>query len=184
MEKQITELLSSYKEAAIFISICINILIAILGVVPTVFITSANIAVFGFWEGALLSFIGESIGAAAAFWLYRKGFKKISQKELSRFKKGRELMEVRGRNAFYLILAFRLLPFIPSGVVTFFAAIGSVSISIFVLASSLGKVPAMFIEAYSVYQVTNLTWQGKVILFLAAIYILMLVFRKRKSANH
>jgi uncharacterized membrane protein YdjX (TVP38/TMEM64 family) len=184
MEEQIIDLLLLYKEAAIFISIFINILIAILGVMPTVFVTAANIAVFGFWEGTLLSFIGEALGAVVAFWLYRKGLKKISEVKLSKYKKGKELMEVRGKEAFYLILALRFLPFIPSGIVTFFAAIGSVSISIFALASSLGKVPAMLIEAYSVYQVTNWTWQGKMILFLAAIYFLILVFRKRKSANH
>jgi uncharacterized membrane protein YdjX (TVP38/TMEM64 family) len=184
MEEKIIELLLTYKEAAIFISIILNVLIAILGVVPTLFITAANIAVFGFWQGTLLSFIGEVLGAVAAFWLYRKGLKKFSEAKLSKYKKGKGLMEVRGKEAFYLILALRLLPFMPSGVVTFFAAIGSVSISIFALASSLGKVPAMLIEAYSVYQVTNWTWQGKAILFLAAIYFLILVLKKGKSVNH
>jgi uncharacterized membrane protein YdjX (TVP38/TMEM64 family) len=58
--------------------------------------------------------------------------------------------------------------------------VGKISLLPFVIASSLGKIPALFIEAYSVYQVTEFGWQGKVILGLTAIIILYLVFRKKQ----
>ena len=76
MQNHFFELLQQYPQLAIIISIGISLLIAIIGVVPSFFITSANILFFGFWNGTLISFIGESIGAAIAFILYRKGFKK------------------------------------------------------------------------------------------------------------
>ncbi|WP_425262708.1 hypothetical protein [Paenibacillus thermotolerans] len=74
----------------------------------------------------------------------------------------------------------RLLPFIPSGFVTFASSIGKVSSGVFLLASTIGKAPALLMEAYSVYQVTKFGWQGKLILLLAASYFIFLAWRKTK----
>jgi uncharacterized membrane protein YdjX (TVP38/TMEM64 family) len=180
MENQVIQLFSEYPQFALIISVFINIFVAVLGVVPSVFITGANIIFFGFWTGTFISFLGEVIGALVAFYLYRRGFKKLSQKHLEKFPKLKRLIDVKGKEAFTLILSLRLFPFIPSGLITFAASIGKVSIGIFFTASSLGKVPALLIEAYSVYQVTQFGWQGKVILLVTACYLIFLVWRKRK----
>ena len=166
---------------AILISLGISILVAILGLVPSVFITAANIIFFGFWPGTFISFAGEALGAFIAFILYRKGFKKTAHHQLERFPRLMKLVDARGRQAFLLILALRLIPFVPSGLVTFAAAIGQVSILTFLVASSLGKVPALLIEAYSVYQVTEWGWQGKVVLAITAVVIILLVIKKKGS---
>lgn len=158
----------------------LNIVIAVLGVVPSVFVTGANLLFFGFFWGTILSFLGESIGAIVAFILYRKGLKKFSQKHLDKYPKLKRLLEAEGKEAFYLILSLRLLPFIPSGLITLTGAIGKVSLLTFAFASSLGKIPALLIEAYSVYQVTKFEWQGKVLLASAAGYFLYLVWKKKR----
>ncbi|NNU91543.1 hypothetical protein ETB99_13830, partial [Anoxybacillus sp. CHMUD] len=69
MEQQIIALFRTYEPFAFFISIAINIVISILGVVPSVFLTAANLAVFGFWKGTFLSFVGEAVGAIVSFVL-------------------------------------------------------------------------------------------------------------------
>lgn len=183
MKEQIITLFSQYPQLAVVISLAISVLIAVLGVLPSVFITAANILFFGFWPGMLLSFLGEALGAVVSFFLYRKGFKKVSQQSLHKHPKINRLVAAEGKEAFMLIFSLRLLPFVPSGLVTFAAAIGNVTAWIFVAASSLGKAPALFMEAYSVYQVTQFGWQGKVILALAAVAILYFVLRKRKSKS-
>ena len=180
VEQTILDLFAQHPQLAIVLSLAVSILIAILGVVPSFFVTAANIAFFGFWNGTLVSFMGEAIGAAVSFILYRKGFKKRSRPQLDRHPKVRRLIDAEGRDAFGLILALRLIPFVPSGLVTFVAAIGKVSLATFVLASSLGKAPALLMEAYSVYQVTRFGWQGKLILLVAAIFILYQLLRKKK----
>ena len=45
------------------------------GVIPSVFLTGANLIVSGFWPGTFISFVGEVLGAIVSFLLYRKGFK-------------------------------------------------------------------------------------------------------------
>lgn len=185
MKEQIITLLDTYENVAYLISIAINIMISILGLVPSVFLTAANLAVFGFWKGTFLSFAGEAIGAIISFLLYRKGFKKFSESKLFSHPKVRRLLEAKGLEAFFLVLSLRLLPFVPSGVVTFVAAVGKTSLLVFIIASSLGKIPALLLEAYSVYQLMNWTRQGKVILTFLSVCLFLFTWKKinRKKAQ-
>ena len=178
MQDQILQFLQQHPHIAVLSSLLISITIAIMGIVPSVFITGANILFFGFWYGTFISFLGETIGAIIAFLLYRKGFKTKTQKGLQKFPKLKPLIEAKGGQAFSLILSLRLLPFVPSGLVTFAAAIGKVSLSIFLIASSLGKIPALLIEAWSVHQVTQFSWQGKLILALISCILIYFVTKK------
>ncbi|MET3729661.1 putative membrane protein YdjX (TVP38/TMEM64 family) [Fictibacillus halophilus] len=181
MSETVIQFFQEYSEWAIMISLGLNILIGILGVVPSVFITAANMMFFGFWYGTILSFIGEALGAVVAFLLYRKGFKEFSREKLKGYPRVVRLLDASGKEAFILILSLRLLPFVPSGFVTFASAIGAVSAWTFVVASSLGKIPALVIEAYSVYSVTEWNTEGKIILGVAALVGIYIFVTKRRN---
>jgi len=181
VQESLLQFFQQHPQWAIAISLFISILIAVLGVVPSVFITGANILFFGFWPGILLSFLGEAIGAAVAFVLYRKGFKKGVQQKLHTFPKAAQLIEAEGSQAFGLILSLRLLPFVPSGLVTFAAAIGQVNALLFITASSLGKIPALLIEGYAGYKATQAPWPIKFLLASAAVLIFIIVLRKKRK---
>ncbi len=178
MVNSLLQLFKEYRELALVISICTSIIIAVLGIVPSVFITAANILFFGFWNGTLISFLGEAIGAGVTFILYRKGFKKRVEKGLDQYPKLKRLINAEHTEAFYLVFSLRLMPFVPSGLITFAAAVGKVNFLNFITASSLGKIPALLIEAYSVYAVTQFSWQGKLILAMAAMALAYLVIKK------
>lgn len=180
MINSLLQLFKEYPDLAILISICISILIALLGVIPSVFVTAANILFFGFWNGTLISFLGEAIGAGIAFVLYRRGFKKLVAKGLDKYPRVKKIINAEDKEAFYLIFSLRLIPFVPSGLITFAASIGRVSFLTFLISSSLGKLPALLIEAYSVYEVTRFGWQGKLILLIIALAILYRVIKKKK----
>ena len=66
---------------------------------------------------------------------------------------------------------------------TFAAAIGTVRALVFVAASSLGKLPALLLEAYAVYEVTAFGWQGKLLLAIAGIALLIWVWQKLAGAR-
>lgn len=183
MKEFFVVLLNEYEEYALIISLLTNIIISILGVIPSVFITASNVTVFGFWDGMIISFLGETIGAMFSFWLYRKGFKKMVNRKFNGGKNIQLLLQANGKHAFFLILFLRLLPFIPSGLVTFFSAMGSVSFVIFTISSSLGKIPSVVLEAYSVYQITNWTLEGKLILIVASIFSIYLVIKRMKKVS-
>lgn len=163
------------------ISICISILIAVLGLIPSVFITAANILFFGFINGTLISFIGESLGAAIAFILYRKGFRRVATTHLQKYPALHRLINAENKEAFYLVFSLRLVPFVPSGIITFAGSVGKISFVVFLLASSLGKLPALLMEAWSVNEIAKFTWLGKLILLLVAVGLLFLLLRKTRK---
>lgn len=180
MQENLLHLFKEYPPIAVIISICISILIAIIGILPSVFITAANLLFFGFWEGTLISFLGESIGAALSFLLYRKGFKKMAANRLHEYPRVKQLVEADNKKAFSLVFSLRLIPFVPSGLITFAAAVGKVTFVVFLAASSLGKIPALFIEAVSVYEVSKFGWLGKIILVAVAFILLYWIVKKKK----
>jgi uncharacterized membrane protein YdjX (TVP38/TMEM64 family) len=181
--EQLVDIFQAHPQWAVAISLLLSIVIAIAGILPSVFITAANILFFGFWEGLFISFLGEAVGAVVSFILYRKGFKKIMTAPLHKYPRVERLIAAKGKDAFLLIMGLRLLPFVPSGLVTFAGAIGNVSLLTFATASSLGKIPALFIEAYSVYQVTQFGWQGKLILAIIAGVLIYWVATRKKTTR-
>jgi uncharacterized membrane protein YdjX (TVP38/TMEM64 family) len=177
----VLDLFSSNPILTVIISLSLNIVIAVLGIVPSVFLTGANIIFFGFWGGTFISFLGEVLGALISFWLYKKGLSKFKLTSLSRYKWVNKLRNAKGLNAFYLIVSLRLMPFIPSGIVTVAAALTNSSFLVFAAATIVGKVPALLLEAFSVYQITQFTWIGKILLVLAAIYMGYLLIKNTSS---
>jgi uncharacterized membrane protein YdjX (TVP38/TMEM64 family) len=69
VQESLLHLFKENPQTAVILSIFISIIIAVVGVIPSVFITAANILFFGFWEGTIISFLGEAIGAVVAFIL-------------------------------------------------------------------------------------------------------------------
>ncbi|MCM3387889.1 VTT domain-containing protein [Ureibacillus chungkukjangi] len=62
-----------------------------------------------------------------------------------------KIKKLEGINAFWMILFLRIMPFIPSGAVTLGAAFSKVSLSLFAVASTIGKVPSILMEATAIY---------------------------------
>jgi uncharacterized membrane protein YdjX (TVP38/TMEM64 family) len=181
METSLMQVFENSGLFAIFLSIIINIVISILGVVPSFFITAANISFFGFGNGLLISIMGEALGAILSFYLYRKGIRKVKTKVTINNKLLMKLEETDGFEAFILVMALRVFPFIPSGVVTLISAGSKVGILNFSIASTLGKIPALLIEAYSIQQILDWSWQGKVILGITSLLLLTFFFVKKKN---
>ncbi|MDM5282878.1 TVP38/TMEM64 family protein [Peribacillus frigoritolerans] len=176
----ISEALLSSGPFSIAVSLVFNILISVLGFIPSVFITAANISVFGFEKGLILSYIGEIAGAVVSFWLYRKGFQTFKPK----FMKNRwvkKLQKSQGFHAFWIILMLRLLPFIPSGAINLTAALSRTGMMIFFLATSIGKLPALLVEAYSVTQVLKASDDLRIVLILLILVISAVYYFNRNK---
>lgn len=165
-----------YPEWAFAISIAVSILVALAGVLPSVFVTAANIYFFGFALGTAISVAGEAVGAAVTFLAYRFWFRQGLQHRLQHFPKAQRLLTDKGGKAAWLVLALRLLPFVPSGLVTFAAAIGSMAFGWFLLASTVGKIPALLLEAMLVKGFLAAAWPAQVALSVVAVLLAALVW--------
>lgn len=160
----------------IFTSLIGNVLIAVAGVIPSAFLTAANISTLGFEGGLVVSILGEALGAIVSFWLYRKGFSRLRDRIQVKWRFVQKLLvrlyDSKGFEAIVIVLILRLIPFVPSGLVTLTSAMGKMNIVTFGIVSTIGKIPALYIEAYGVNQV--MAFDTRVQWILVLVFILML----------
>ncbi|MGM7634369.1 TVP38/TMEM64 family protein [Bacillus sp. Hm123] len=175
MDNEWIQWLPAHPLIAIVVSVSLNIVVAVVGVLPSAFITAVNIGVFGLTGGLIVSIIGEAAGAVVSFLLYRRGLQKWKIKLENKFLK--KLERTAGVEAVLLVLFLRVVPFVPSGAVTLSAAFSQMGLLSFSIASTIGKIPSLLIEAYSVQQVLRLTWQWQVGLLLV-IFICYIVYKR------
>lgn len=175
------KILETYSFLAIPISLLASTLIAIVGILPSFFVTAANIIFFGPIKGFMISLFGEVIGAYFSFYIYRKGFKrKVESINLEKYKLLKNITKSEGKKAAFLVGEGRLLPFIPSGFVTLAASISNISVGYFIIATAIGKVPSIALEALVSYDLININ-KNYLRLFLTVIIVVVIYFTVKKN---
>lgn len=158
----------------------LNLGIGAIGFMPSFFITAININSLGLILGSILTFIGEILGALIGFHLYRWGFSKIR----TGWQDHAILKAIQTSSPLYvftLIILFRILPFVPSGLVTAGASLTLISGGRFMVASSIGKIPAVIIEVAIVFGVLQKFPMNYLYGFMGLfIPILLLIHMKKK----
>lgn len=170
------DIFNQYPNISLFISLCISILIALFGILPSIFVTAANIIFFGPFLGFLISLLGETLGGYISFKLYRLGFKKFFSNKLNKYTLLNKITSASGYKCGFYIFEGRLLPFVPSGFVTFAASISNVNSLTFTIATALGKIPSIAIEAIVSYDLIHISenW-SRLLLVIIAIIIAIVV---------
>ncbi|MCM3609860.1 VTT domain-containing protein [Planococcus sp. MERTA32b] len=145
--------------------------------------TGLNISSFGITLGTTLSLSGEIFGAIAGFYLYRFGFKKMDPAWLkNRF--WTKIQESSPSQVFWTVILLRLIPFVPSGLVTAGASLTPISGPLFMAASTIGKIPAVFIEVAVVYGLIHTipaSYQYSLAGMILVILLLVWINNKRKD---
>lgn len=166
----------------IIASLSISILIAIAGIIPSILVTGANVIVFGPINGFIISWVGEVIGALVSFYLYRLGFKKRFERLGGKYTMLDRIVSAKGFEITVLLFQARLLPFIPSGFVTLAGAISNINILHFLVATALGKLPSIALEALVSFDVININTNWiRLAITSFALGSMFLLLRKRNS---
>lgn len=154
--ENLIHIFNEYIDWAIVISLTISILISLAGVLPSIFITCANIMFFGPKAGFAISLIGETLGGYITFKIYRLGLKSTSEKIKGKFALLDKLLISEGTKAGLIIFEGRLIPFMPSGFVTLAASLSKVNDYTFIIATLLGKIPSIALETLISYDLINI----------------------------
>lgn len=147
---------------AIPLNLLVNALLNLIGFIPSVFITTTNVLVWGPLWGGILSWLGEILGAVAAYILYRKGLRAIHINNPDRWNWLKSLHHQPHYRQWLLLTLARLIPWIPTGAVNLLAALASVPFLLFLSSTALGKIPSIALEAgtgYGVLQLGKFFWQ-------------------------
>jgi len=179
---QTAEWLKDKGSWAVIASLLLNVVISIFGVVPSVFLSGANAVVFGPIAGFAISLTGEVLGAGVSFWLYRYGIRKISIEKNDTWKWVQRLNKASRRGQIFMLIAARLAPFLPSGIITFASAATRIKFSIFIIGTIIGKTPSVAMETivgHSIFYLKNYSYRW--LLPLALIGFIYLLFRKKRD---
>lgn len=114
---------------------------------PAFLITFANAAIFGWWQGAILSWTSSMAGAALCFYIAKILGRDVVEKITSKF----ALESVDGffdKYGKHTIVICRLLPFVSFDYVSYAAGLTSMGFIPFFIATGIGQLPATIIYSY------------------------------------
>ncbi|MCC0635634.1 TVP38/TMEM64 family protein [Clostridioides sp. ES-S-0190-01] len=172
----IKEYILSFGVWAPIISFALMILQSIAAPLPAFLITFANAALFGWVNGAILSWISAMAGAAICFVIGRFLGRDVVVKLTSKF----ALESIDGffdKYGKHTILIARLLPFISFDLVSYAAGLTSMSFISFFIATGVGQLPATIVYSYVGGMLTGgakVMMTGLLILFALSVLIYML----------
>ena len=129
------------------ISFILMILQSVVAPLPPFIITFANAGLFGWVNGAILSWSSAMVGAILCFFIARLLGRDAVEKLTSKFalKSIDDFFKKHGK---YAILIARLLPFISFDIVSYAAGLTSMSFWSFFVATGIGQLPATIIYSY------------------------------------
>lgn len=178
------EYILSFGIWAPIVSFLLMILQSVAAPLPAFLITFANAALFGWVNGAILSWISAMVGALICFYIARFLGRDTVEKLTSKFALDNidEFFEKYGRHT---ILIARLLPFMSFDLVSYAAGLTSMGFLSFFVATGLGQLPATIVYSYVGGMLTGgakLMMMG--ILTLFAISILIYLIKKIWNEKH
>lgn len=145
--------LRSFGVWAMVISMIIDIVINIVGFLPSIFISAANGVVFGVFQGTLVSWLGETIGVIISFFFMRTLFRNKA-KEL--IEKSKMLSKLDEYSTWQSMAIARAVPYSPNGLVTALGALSHISYKDYIIGCLLGKLPSVAIEVFVGHDVVML----------------------------
>ena len=181
------EFVASYGAYAAAVSFALMILQSIAAPLPAFILTVANANLFGWWQGAILSWSSAMAGAAICFFIARilgrdivvklNGNKGVKQIE--------DFFEKYGKTS---VLVARLLPFISFDIVSYVAGLTPMSFWGFFVATGIGQLPATIVYSYVGGMLTGgakLLVNGLLIMFavFGVVAILRQIYTERQKKN-
>ena len=142
-----SDFMAQYGPAAAVVSFLLMVFQSVIAPLPAFLITIANANLFGWWQGAILSWTSAMAGAALCFWIARVVGREAVEKLAG--KNGiRQMEEFFQRHGTQSVLIARLLPFVSFDWVSYFAGLTSMRFWSFFLATGLGQLPATIVYSY------------------------------------
>ena len=143
----VIEYIRSFGSYAMAFSFFLMVFSSLIAPLPAFMITLSNAAIFGWWQGAILSWSSAMVGAALCFLLSRG----LGRDVVEKFAGKGALAGVEGYFEKYgtkTILVCRLLPFVSFDAVSYFAGLTPMKFLPFFIATGIGQTPATIVYSY------------------------------------
>ena len=184
---KVVNYIKSFGPYAAIISFLLMVFQSLLAPIPAFLITFANAMIFGWWQGAILSWTSSMVGAAICFYIARI----FGRDVVLKFTSNSALNQIENYFKKYgskTILICRLLPFVSFDIVSYFAGLTPMSFVSFILATGIGQLPATIIYSYVGGMLTGgvkYVVIGLLVLFSISIFIVIIkqIFEEKNNAK-
>ncbi len=137
----------SFGVWAAVVSFLLMIFQSVAAPLPAFLITFSNAAIFGWWQGAILSWSSAMVGSIVCFYIARIAGRDAVEKLTSKLAMSSvdHYFEQYGKHT---ILICRLLPFVSFDFVSYAAGLTSMGVVPFIIATGIGQLPATIVYSY------------------------------------
>ena len=144
---KVADYIRSFGGWAMAFSFALMVFSSLIAPLPAFMITLSNAAIFGWWQGAILSWSSAMVGSALCFGVSRA----LGRDVVEKFAGKGALAGVEGYFEKYgtkTILICRLLPFVSFDAVSYFAGLTPMGFIPFFIATGIGQTPATIVYSY------------------------------------
>ncbi len=181
--RHIAHVLQSYGPMAMVISFVLDVVVNMVGFLPSIFFSTANGLVFGLVPGIILSWLAECVGVTISFVIMRYLLRDSAAKVIKKHKFLLKVDDFSGKNGLQVMLFARAIPYFPSGIITALGAISQISLRDYIIANLIGKLPSTALEVMvghdAVMFKTHLTRLTIIIIGATVVYGLAWYLHKR-----
>lgn len=149
--QQVSDYLQSFGPAGGVIGALLVYIQSIVPFVPFVIVAGVNVIIYPSPWGFIVNYLMACSGAITAFLFARYFGHDRVMRRLSRYPLALQFNRQMEKNGFLYVLIGRLIPVIPSSLVSLGAGVTRVSFRAFLFGTLLGKFPMVFLES----QITN-----------------------------
>ena len=144
--------LKTFGVYAAFMSFFIDVVINVVGFLPSIFISTANGLIFGLFWGTIISWLAETVGVIISFYMMRTLFRGMAQHVIAQSK---TLTKLGSYDSWQAMAIARAIPYMPNGLVTAVGALSNMSFYHYALGCLVGKFPSVALEVILGHDVVN-----------------------------
>ncbi|WP_159887107.1 TVP38/TMEM64 family protein [Paenibacillus puerhi] len=146
---------------------------AVLPFIPFVVAAGVNVLLFGFWGGFAVNYICACVGAVFAYFLARNLGRSWVQGKLAGYSFLGKVNGLLERYGLWCIAASRVVPVLPSSVVSIGAAFMKVRTRHFILGTLIGNAPMIWLESMVGHDLIHFGQHKERLLVLGAVLLVM-----------
>ena len=183
----VREFVESYGAYAVVVSFLLMVFQSVAAPLPAFLITFANANLFGWWQGAILSWTSAMAGAALCFYIARILGRDVVVKLTSNSALNQidEFFKKYGKQS---ILIARLLPFMSFDIVSYAAGLTGMNFLGFFVATGIGQLPATIVYSYAGGMLSGGAQKivtGLLILFALSILVVLIkqIYNSKQKKN-
>lgn len=181
LEGDVSAVLESTNGIGVLLGLSLVLMIIqnLFTIIPLFLLISANVVMYGFAYGYVISWLTSIIGAIVSFLIVRFWFQDMFVKVLNQ-----KLKDKIEKNGFIFVFIGRIFPFMPTSAINIASGISSISMKHFVISTIFGNMIYMFVLALIPLGVMSIDAENTVYVTIAvvcaAIFIGYKLWKRKK----